>query len=259
MKTRPALTVGNYHEHPVVPALAQAFVRRWRHDMPAVSAPPLTITPDASIDLQWIDGRFRVAGPDKSAMIELVPPGGTVIGFSFRPAMASDWLGVPAVELLDQRLDLEELWGARARRLADRVAEEAPKAGLVRSLENVLAGVAPPRAADAAMHAAFGLIDRGLPAGAALLPFLEHSLGMSARTLRRRFDDSFGYGPKTLDRILRFKRFQRLLAANRKASMAGLALEAGYADQPHLIRESRRLFAGTPAQLARAMGDISQR
>ena len=65
-----------------------------------------------------------------------------------------------------------------------------------------------------------------------------------------RFEESFGYGPKTLDRILRFHRFRRLRQASGNASTAVLAVEAGYADQAHLIRESRRLSGITPSALA---------
>jgi AraC-like DNA-binding protein len=72
---------------------------------------------------------------------------------------------------------------------------------------------------------------------------------MSERTLRRRFEDAFGYGPKTLDRILRFHRFRRLQRQG-EGSTALLAIEAGYADQAHLIRESRRLTGVTPTALA---------
>lgn len=78
------------------------------------------------------------------------------------------------------------------------------------------------------------------------------ALGMSERTLRRRFDESFGYGPKTLDRILRCQRF--LWLANRSAgSTAILAAEAGYSDQAHLIRECRRLTGSTPQRMHRLL------
>ena len=100
------------------------------------------------------------------------------------------------------------------------------------------------------MGFAFDIIDRGLPADKPLVPFLLRSLHMSERTLRRRFEESFGYGPKTLDRILRFHRFRRLRQASSDTSTAVLAIEAGYADQAHLIRESRRLSGITPAALA---------
>jgi AraC-like DNA-binding protein len=72
-------------------------------------------------------------------------------------------------------------------------------------------------------------------------------LGVSERQLRRRCLAGFGYGPKTLQRILRF---QRALALTRSGmAAADAAVTAGYADQAHLAHEVRGL-AGV------AMGDL---
>ncbi len=57
-----------------------------------------------------------------------------------------------------------------------------------------------------------------------------------------------GYGPKTLHRVLRFHRFMRHVAVP-TIDLAGAAALAGYADQPHLSREARRLAGLTPRQL----------
>jgi AraC-like DNA-binding protein len=59
-----------------------------------------------------------------------------------------------------------------------------------------------------------------------------------------------GYGPKTLQRILRFQRF--LTLAQTSTDLARLALEAGYADQAHLTRECSRLAGLPPAALLAA-------
>ena len=74
---------------------------------------------------------------------------------------------------------------------------------------------------------------------------LARELSISERQLRRRFHAAVGYGPGTLARVLRFRRFLALLDRGRD-DLAGLAFEAGYADQPHLARESRRLAGLTP-------------
>ena len=79
----------------------------------------------------------------------------------------------------------------------------------------------------------------------------EHA-GLSERQLRRRVHAAAGYGPKTLQRVLRFQRFVRLLDAS--ASLPDLAAAAagtGYADQPHLTRECQALSGNTPAALHR--------
>jgi AraC-like DNA-binding protein len=68
-------------------------------------------------------------------------------------------------------------------------------------------------------------------------------VGLSERQLRRRCRTAFGYGPKTLARILRLRHAVGLARAGVPfVVVAGLA---GYADQAHLAREVRAL-AGVP-------------
>jgi AraC-like DNA-binding protein len=253
MEAAPVLAIGQFRERPAAAFLRGAFVATWVHELPRSGAPPVVVAPDGTIDLQWIDGAFRVAGPDRDAQTEILPAGTTVIGFRFHPAAAARWLGVPAMAIVGRRLALDELWGARARRQSGAVRGGQPGADLVAALEAAIARGTPEDATiDASMRAAYDLIAAGPPPGAPLVPWLGRGLGMSERTLRRRFDESFGYGPKTLDRIMRYQRFRRL-ARGSKQSIAILAVEAGYADQAHLIRESRRLTGSTPQQLERML------
>ena len=206
---------------------------------------------DGTIDLQWIGHGFRIAGPDSEAVTEDLPAGALVVGFRFRPAAAAAWLGIAASEITNRRPDLEALWGARARRSAVDVADEGDIDRLIRSLQDVVGRMAPEfDSADPAMRAAYRLIDAGAPPGAPLVPWLGRALGMSERTLRRRFEGAFGYGPKTLARILRYQRYLRL-AEHSRESTAILALESGYSDQAHLVRESRRLTGSPPGALNR--------
>ncbi|WP_074946708.1 helix-turn-helix domain-containing protein [Jiangella alba] len=68
-------------------------------------------------------------------------------------------------------------------------------------------------------------------------------VGLSARQLHRRSLDAFGYGPKTLSRILRLHRALELGRSGAPAADAAYA--AGYADQAHLSREARSLSGVT--------------
>lgn len=69
------------------------------------------------------------------------------------------------------------------------------------------------------------------------------TVGLSERQLHRRSLAAFGYGPKTLTRVLRLNR--ALTLARGGVPYAEVALVAGYADQAHLAREVRAL-AGLP-------------
>lgn len=252
MKPVPAAAAGHFEERAVARGLGDRFAAIWMHRMPRDGAPPVIITPDATIDLQWIDGTLRIAGPDREPQTEIIPAGATVIGFRFRPALAASWLGIPAHELVGKRIDLEDLWGAKARRLADRIDAGQHGGGTVAALETALAEFELKRPTDTAMAAAFTFIEAGPPPGARLVPWLARSLAMSERTLRRRFDESFGYGPKTLDRILRYQRFIKL-SQSTQSPIAAVAIEAGYTDQAHLTRESRLLSGITPDQHRRSL------
>ena len=72
-------------------------------------------------------------------------------------------------------------------------------------------------------------------------------VGFSERQLQRRSLASFGYGPKTLARVLRL---QRALGLARQGSpLVDVAFAAGYGDQAHFAHEVRALTGQTASQL----------
>jgi AraC-like DNA-binding protein len=251
-----AQATGTYRERPVAGSLHDHFVCAWVHRLPATETPPVVVVPDGCIDLQWLGGAWRIAGPDREAIVEDLAAGTTVVGFRFRPAQAAPWLGLPAIELVNRRVPLEELWGVEARRLAEKASEARDVAALAHVLETASACKRPSASASQLhMRAVFELLSAGAPPGRPVVAWLARELAMSERTLRRHCEDAFGYGPKTLDRVLRFQRFLKLVRGTRNAPAASLALEAGYADQAHLVRESRRLAATTPREIATLLAD----
>ena len=93
---------------------------------------------------------------------------------------------------------------------------------------------------------------RLLAAPAARAEDVAVQIGLSPRQFRRRCEAAVGYGPKMLQRVLRFRRFVSLAdKAGASADLAQAAVDAGYADQPHLTRETVRLAGLPPAALIR--------
>jgi AraC-like DNA-binding protein len=206
--------------------------------------------PDGHIDLQWIDGVLRIAGPDRAANLEILPPGATVIGFRFTPGSARAWLRLDASEIVNARVPLEAFWGSQARKLAEWAGEAATPEDIALRLETVLAARASQvKTRDGASRIVLCLLQRARPANAHIVTRLGDALAISERTLRRRCLESFGYGPNTLDRILRFQRFLGLARTVAPISLAALATDAGYADQAHLTREARHMAALTPSTI----------
>jgi AraC-like DNA-binding protein len=197
------------------------------------------VLPDGCMDLLWVDGRLLVAGPDTRPHPAREVPGAAFAGIRFGPGAAPALLGVPADVLRDRRVELADLWpAARVRALAGRVAAYAdPLDGLE--------ALAAPRTAGTGPFAAevVARLRAGEPVAA-----VARAMELSPRTLHRRSLAAFGYGAKTLDRVLRFQRALALLRAGVPAAAA--AQSAGYADQAHLVREFRALSGGTPARYA---------
>jgi AraC-like DNA-binding protein len=146
--------------------------------------------------------------------------------------------------LLNQRVDLRELRPELARQIPATISPAVAARRISHVAARMVAGGPP----DALVcH-----VRRRLDRPGTRVEAVAEEVGLSERQLRRRLRTVVGYGPKTLQRVLRFQRFlARLRAENGDADLAGIALDLGYADQPHLTREATRLSGFPPAALAK--------
>lgn len=202
-----------------------------------VDGPGLPVLPDGCMDLIWMNGRLVVAGPDTKAHHPGGSAGDRYVGVRFFPGTAPALLGVPARELRDRRVDLAQLWpSAVVRPLVDRMADAGDQAAALEQIVGRRAVETEP--ADPLVRKVVGALDAGWPVAA-----VADAAGVGQRTLHRRCLDAFGYGPKTLARVLRMQR--ALATARTGVPLADTALRTGFADQAHLSREVRAL-AGIP-------------
>jgi len=232
-----------YREIAPPPAWQGRVRRLWRYRAAETASGPERILPDGCIDLIWDGQRLFVAGPDRVAADAAIAPGSVLTGLRLAPGVAHGWLGTSMEALTGQRVELRELWGKRAQALASSLAVDT------RSTARLLLDALPDTAADARMAWLFARLSSGDPPR---LRELARQLAMSERALRRHCLAHFGYGPKTLDRILRL---QRLLAsAHTQRTLTDAALAAGYADASHLVHDARDLTGLAPRELLRAHG-----
>jgi AraC-like DNA-binding protein len=229
------LTPG-YRELPPPHALRDVVACLWLRV--CASAGDLRVLPDACSDVIWQRGAgTTVAGPDTTAKVVGRAPGDVLVGMRFRPGAGGGALGVPLDALRDLRVEVAEV---------DTKFEldgELEPSEVVAHLVTAAAGRRP----DPLVAAAAPRVAEREIAGVA------RDLGVSERQLRRRFHAAAGYGPKTLARVLRFRRFVAAVDRGRD-DLAALAFEAGYADQAHLTRETTRLAGVPPAAFVRARG-----
>jgi len=212
---------------------------------PGTGGSTTDVLPDGCTDLIW-QQRHGVffAGPDTGPAPALTPPDTALVGVRFRPGAGGPALGIPLAELRDQRVDVAGLVPWLARNLPPDLEPEETFARMTQ-ISRQLATDAPP---DRLVRHATVL----LAAGQTSVTDLARTVAVSERQLLRRFDAAVGYGPKTLHRVMRFRRALTLMSADgQHLDLAVLANRAGYADQAHMTREVTKMAGLPPAALAR--------
>jgi AraC-like DNA-binding protein len=203
------------------------------------------VLPDGCADVVWIEGAgMVVAGPATREVLVDIPAGSAALGVRFGPGAAGAALGLAARELRDRTVALEDLWGAQATELAERLAGAPPASRLGALTAAVARRLDGARAPDGLVAHASSLLAAGMPVTAA-----SREVALTDRHLRRRFHDAVGYGPKTLQLVLRLRRFLALAESGPSPDLARAAADAGYSDQPHLTRECADLTGLPPAAL----------
>lgn len=191
----------------------------------------------------------RCAVTDPAALADpaggLADPAGTFADPARALAGPSGGLAGPSGTLLDPTRGPAGAVGARpdpaGGPAASVTARPDPAAVLASALATALAE---PLAAadDPALRSLVAALRRGTTVGA-----VAAGSYLSERQLHRRCRDAFGYGPKTLARILRMNR--ALDAARTGRSLVEVAAAVGYADQAHLSRDVRALTGVPPSAL----------
>jgi len=237
-----------YEEWPPPAALAPYVQTCWAFSVVG----PATlhhIPPDGCLSLVVMsDGPgLALSGPQLTARPIPVHPGEWFRGVRMRPEAAGLLAGV-----------LPAAWRGRGGPLAEAAPtvatpllaalngknDEAAFARLLDALAVRAATLPPP---DALVGAAVDAIERHVATAAAELRVdaLAAELGVSARTLQRRFAAVAGVSPKAYARVRRFRlALSNLLRATPDA-WGRVAAELGFADQAHLTRECAA-FMGLP-------------
>jgi AraC-like DNA-binding protein len=175
----------------------------------------------------------------------LVQPGAKVdlVGIRFRPAGAATMLPIPPGELRDHLVDPSTVEADLIRDLPDQLHAAGTIPARLQTLNRHFTRLRPDwaepdRAVDAALDhivGSHGLVRMGAVAA---------QLGMTRRTLERRFEAGVGMRPKLFARITRFQRAFRRIQQTGPGAFSHVAHRCGYYDQAHLIRDFRD-FAGT--------------
>ena len=254
----------------------------WRRSAARIVTPPASL--DGIVELFWIDEwsdaetrarQFRVVADDAPHVLWHVCRPRThcvqrltlvgarashhdvdlsgrqlLIGARLRPGTLPLLTHLPAMLFTNRSVPLTEVVSPPTARAIRRMRAGCPEAA-VDQLANLIASLPRQRSSVDPRAAWIGALDRDERTSVAEL---EHTLGMSPRTLRAWSVANLGMGLKRLLRIRRLHSALEMWLSGAHDSWTRVAAAAGYADQPHLIRDCRALLGQAPAAFVARAG-----
>ena len=175
------------------------------------------------------------------------PPGTRSVGVHFKPWGLAPFVPMPAAELCDRPVTVEEVWGRpTVAELRDRLATAAGPHEMLTLLEDQLmrlvcetAGLGLVRHTSSVIAAATGAVAIG---------DLSVAAGVSSTHLAQRFKEVIGVTPKRFARTYRFTATVLAIDPAGPVDWLELAGRAGYYDQAHFGHEFRTFTGLTPTR-----------
>lgn len=233
---------------PASEQVAGLVERHWTvtWDLPPGRSASVTLLPHPCVNLVHDRGMVAVAGVGRSRFTYEFTGSGRVFGVKFRPGAFYPFLGRSVAELTEQTVPL---WWPEAGGLAEELTAAADLPALARVAERHLLARWP---APDPVVAEVGIIVHALLHDRTITRVEEISerFGIRPRTLQRMFQRYVGVSPKWVLRRYRLHEAAARLADGVDETWAEVAVELGYFDQPHFIRDFTRAIGQTPAAYA---------
>lgn len=237
------------------PALRPWVVEAWiqRYDDRSAAGPTRwRIVPDHQPHLLVHGGEggdpdaLRLVGPRSIWVDRPTRCRGWTAGVTLQPGALPGILGAKASALRDRSVGMHEMGAGGWSSLGDRVVSASTPEIVVALLFGCLAAevVEGGSPVDWRVRGFRALAFR--PGSRRRVADMAGELGVSPRTLRETWGREVGLSPREARSIERIHRAVRLHLARPEGGWAGVARAAGYFDQPHLIRDFRRLVGESP-------------
>jgi AraC-like DNA-binding protein len=167
------------------------------------------------------------------------------VGIVFKPGGTGSFFAPPAGELHNQHLPLADLWGAAANELHDRLLNARSARARFGILEDALLRQLR-RQTDHLPAVQYALQAFAVVPQNHSIAEVAEELGLSPRWFIQIFRDHVGLTPKVHCRLRRFQAVIQRISGPEPPDWAELALQSGYFDQAHFIRDFRSFSGLTP-------------
>lgn len=163
-------------------------------------------------------------------------------GVRYQPGVIPDFLNISAGELADNHYDLNDLF-ADSNQLVEKINEQQDFSIQVEIFNQLMNKE---RQRQQSPLTALMIHEINNRQGNIKIKDLEEITGVSIRTLQRKFQESMGMSPKTYSRIIRCQSAIYKINHDDKVTLLDLAFDLGFTDQPHFLKEFKKLVSTTP-------------
>ncbi len=211
-----------------------------------LTAPYIAETlPHPSVHLVLERGCSRITGVMLGRFSRTLDGLGGVFGIKFRPGAFRPILGRAVSTIANRLLDPHDLFGDIERKVLDAPDESSRIATAERVLRERLPGE------DEKVEEVNRIMDFVLEDSAITrVDHLSARCGVSPRTLQRLFSEYVGVSPKWVINRYRLHEVLERVAKGDVVDWTTVALDLGYFDQAHFIRDFKKLVGRTPSEYA---------
>ncbi|KAF1711839.1 AraC family transcriptional regulator [Pseudoxanthomonas sacheonensis] len=255
---RSAPAPGVFHHARLSPpaALAAVVQHFWivRWDLRGCPAQIRETLPHPNAHLVLETGQARVHGVHTGRFATVLEGQGAVFGVKFRPGGFHPFLRAPLSTLRNRSVPLRELFGAEGDCLGPAVLSQQDDAAMAAVAVDFLALHLPPVGEEVER---VGRIVDGIAVDRSVntLEDLVAQWRTGRRALQRMFNEYVGVGPKWVINRYRMHEALERMEQDDELEWARLALELGYFDQAHFIRDFKALVGCPPAEYRRRRHD----
>ena len=241
--------------HPPAPDLAffveQYWIVNW--DLRGQEPYRQEILTHPCVHLVFERGKSRIVGVVTGKFSYLLEDRGRVLGVKFRPGAFYPFVKSPVSRFTDGSIRLQDAFDVESAALEAAILSPEDEGTMIERAENFLRARLPER--DENVEVINRIVDR-IVADRAITKVddVVSRLDVNKRTLQRIFRQYVGVSPKWVIKRYRLHEAAEQMAAGEVVDWPTLALDLGYFDQAHFIRDFRTLVGRTPAEYAKNIG-----
>lgn len=206
--------------------------------------------PHPSVHLVIERDETKVFGVIQGKFSRTLAGKGRAFGVKFRPGGFYPFVKRPISKLTDDSVGLRDVFGGQGEAVEKEILALQDEAELVDVAETFLRGQLPER--DCTVELVGRVVDCIIAnPEITRVDDVVSRLGLNKRTLQRIFERYVGVSPKWVIRRYRLHEAADRLAGGEAVNLPEMALNLGYFDQAHFIKDFKKIVGTTPAKYAK--------